>query len=268
MNCREAERLIDTFYDGELDGRSMRDAAMHITRCKRCEAELNEREQVQKLLTSAIEAEIADIDLSRIWAAVEPTLDQTAARSLPSLRRLGWAERPRIAATSAKVGGLLLGRKRLDRGQDVELDPAQWDAPPARTNRAWQWSLAGGAALAASVLLALALVPRPGGLGSDALQAGLRDTKRVESPTEVARTATEPQVVAQRPVERTLPGAGAVPFDLAHADLSRPARPANKQVQVESVNFPRSSVAMWSEPATDTTVIWIEDEELAASGRR
>jgi hypothetical protein len=45
-------------------------------------------------------------------------------------------------------------------------------------------------------------------------------------------------------------------------------RPAsNKQVQVESVNVPRSAVSMWSEPASDTTVIWIDDEELAA-GRR
>jgi len=266
VNCREAERLIDTFYDGELDGRSMRDAAMHITRCKRCESELNERESIQKLLSSAIEGEIGDIDLSRIWAAVEPTLEQAAPRGLPSLRRLGWAgETPRLAATSSRIGGLLLGRRSIEADQDDDVDPARWAAPAARRGRTWQWSLAGGAALAASVLLALALVPRgPSGLPTD-VQAGLREGERPVVSSEIARAQNQPQVVAQR---APIVSASAAPFDVARTDPSRPARAANKQVQVESVNFPRSSVAMWSEPATDTTVIWVEDEEQAASGRR
>jgi hypothetical protein len=34
-------------------------------------------------------------------------------------------------------------------------------------------------------------------------------------------------------------------------------------VQVDAVSFPRNAgaVAMWSEPASETTVIWIDDEE-------
>jgi len=262
VNCREAERLIDTFYDGELDGRSMRDAAMHITRCKRCESELSQREQLQKLLSSAIEAELADVDLGRIWAAVEPTLEQPTVRGLSHLRRLGRAESPRLAAASSRVGGLLLGRQPAAEsvGGDGDLDPSTWDAPESRPGRAWRWSLAGGAALAASVLLAIALVPGPDGSPTDSsLQASLRAAGSGTS------SSTPSQSVAQR---ATTAGAGAVPFDVARADLARPARAANKQVQVESVNFPRSSVAMWSEPASDTTVIWIEDEELTASGRR
>lgn len=260
MNCREAERLIDTFYDGELDGRSMRDAALHITRCKRCEAELNERERVQKLLSSAIEEQIADIDLSRIWAAVEPTLTPAAG----NVRRLGWPDGPSIAATSAKVGGLLLGRHGSPDMIDPETDTGEWRTTPA-PGRRWSWSVAGGVALAASVLLAIALVPgERGGLTSDEIQAGLRDGQQQVASESAARPASAPQMVAQRPAQT----GGGVPFDLVRADVGRP-RAANKQVQVESVNFPRSSVAMWSEPATDTTVIWIEDEEqLAASGRR
>ncbi len=244
MNCREAERLIDTFYDGELDGRSMRDAALHITRCKRCEAELNQRESLQKLISSAVEDEIADIDLGSIWAAVEPTLSPPA-RSTPSLR---------VAASSARVGELLLGRHRAPESSD-DLDPETWEAPPSRGRRAWRWSVAGGAALAASVLLALALIPGETPTGSP---------ERTIASTEVARPpAAAPQMVARAPAV-----AGGPPFGVANAGFARAARNTNKQVQVESVNFPRSSVAMWSEPATDTTVIWIEDEELAASGRR
>jgi hypothetical protein len=262
VNCREAERLIDTFYDGELDGRSMRDAALHITRCKRCESELSERERIQKLLSSAIEREIADVDLGRIWAAVEPTLGRVQPRGLPSLRRLGWSgETPRVAAASAGISGLLLGRTPSEDEPDADLDP-MWTTARAR-GRVWQWSLAGGAALAASVLLALALVP--GGSSTDSrVQPGLRDVAKPAISAEVARTDAEPEALAQR---APIVSASTAPVDLARADVSRP-HGANKQVQVESVNFPRSSVAMWSEPATETTVIWIEDEEQAASGRR
>lgn len=254
MNCREAERLIDTFYDGELDGRSMRDAAMHITRCKRCEAELAQRERVQELLSSTIEQEIADIDLGQIWAAVEPTLDQVASRS-GGLR---------VAAASSRVGGLLLGRKTADDADDDGFDPARWDVPAPRVHRAWRWTVAGGAALAASVLLALTLAPQLGESPQDGVRvAAEKPSVASSAATEVARVPSPAAVVAQRaPV-------GAESFDVAHAGIGRGLRPAsNKQVQVESVNFPRSAVSMWSEPASDTTVIWIDDEELAASGRR
>lgn len=249
MNCREAERLIDTFYDGELDGRSMRDAAMHITRCKRCEAELAQRERVQTLLSGTIEHEIADIDLSSIWAAVEPTLEQGS-------RSAGL----RVAAASSRVGGLLLGRRSVADADDDTFDPGTWDEPASRTHRAWRWSVAGGVALAASVLLAISIAPQLS--QSPEVAAGKPANGGT---TEVARVSSPSTTVAQRaPV-------AAEPFAVARAGagVGRAVRPAsNKQVQVESVNFPRSAVSMWSEPASDTTVIWIDDEELAASGRR
>lgn len=254
MNCREAERLIDTFYDGELDGRSMRDAAMHITRCKSCEAALAQRERVQELLSSTIEHEIADIDLGSIWAAVEPTLDQTGSRSAGL----------RVAAASSRIGGLILGRRHAAEPDDEGFDPGTWDEPAPHAHRAWRWSVAGGVALAASVLLAVTLVPQL----TESPQGGIRVAAEKSSspstgPSELARAGSPATVVAQRPP------VAAESFEVARAGVGRPVRPAsNKQVQVESVNFPRSAVSMWSEPASDTTVIWIDDEELAASGRR
>lgn len=241
MNCREAERLIDAFFDGELDGRSMRDAAMHITRCKRCEAELNDREQVQRLLAQTIEAEIADVDLGRIWAAVEPTLDRARRRRSFPWRGL------RAAAASSRPAGALLGASPgdVDDRHDGD-DLADWGSPRPRGSRVWRWSLAGGTALAASVLLALAL------LGGEA-------GKPVADGGGAARVASVPAAS---------PSVGITGAHVVAHDAGRTTRPATKQVQVESVNFPRSSVAMWSEPATDTTVIWIEDEELVASDRR
>lgn len=250
MNCREAERLIDTFYDGELDGRSMRDAAMHITRCKSCEAALAQRERVQELLSSTIEHEVADIDLSSIWAAVEPTLDHAGSR----------ATGLRVAAASSRIGGLILGRRHVAESDDEGFDPGTWDEPASRSQRAWRWSVAGGVALAASVLLAVTLVPQL----TESPQGDVRvAAEKPSGASEVARAGSPATVVAQRPP------VAAESFQMARAGVGRAVRPAsNKQVQVESVNFPRSAVSMWSEPASDTTVIWIDDEELAASGRR
>jgi hypothetical protein len=266
VNCREAERLIDTFFDGELDGRSMRDAAMHITRCKRCETELNDREQLQKVLVQAIDEEIAGVDMSRIWAAVEPTLDGARGHRLPGLE---WRSL-RLAAASSRLGGVLLGAG--GEGRDDDAMVADFGSA-ARGGRTWRWSLAGGTALAASVLLALALV----GTGPEeaALRAGAGevDGGRVAAAGPGAPAGNPPRLAAAgAPAARELataasPGAAGGPLVVARDSVGT-VRTANKQVQVESVNFPRSSVAMWSEPATDTTVIWIEDEELVASGRR
>lgn len=260
MNCREAERLIDTFFDGELDGRSMRDAAMHITRCKRCEAELNDRERVQKALAAAIEAETSGIDLSRVWAAVEPVIDAAAPAAgrlaplaaLPgarALRAVRLASRLRLAA-AAQPDGLVVGGTSED---DLDLAGGSWRTEPRTGSRLWRWSVAGAAALAASVILAVALIPSENAEEAPRV-AGMASE---ESSPSSARVALSPA----RPATRPNP-AGVAPFAFAQSDAAGGGRGAAKQVQVESVNFPRSSVAMWSEPASDTTVIWVEDEEL------
>ena len=38
MTCREVEKLLDLFLDGELEARAMRAVALHVTRCAACEA--------------------------------------------------------------------------------------------------------------------------------------------------------------------------------------------------------------------------------------
>lgn len=76
MNCRETERLLDTFFDGELEGRLMRDAALHITRCPSCEQELQEKERVRTVLGEAIQEQVDAVDLSGVWTAVQAGIDR------------------------------------------------------------------------------------------------------------------------------------------------------------------------------------------------
>ncbi len=52
----------------------MRDVALHSSRCHECEGELRRLERLQDLVTEAINARTAELDLSRIWPAVETRL--------------------------------------------------------------------------------------------------------------------------------------------------------------------------------------------------
>ncbi len=232
MTCRDAERLIDTFFDGELDGRLMREAALHVTRCARCERELSDREQVHDLLVDAIDEEIDTVDLGRVWRGVEAGI-----APLPVEAERSWL---RLAAGSARLSGILVGRgassgRRAARVGSVDidatLDPAgEWLAPQAPLG-ARSWPLAGAVAIAASLLVTVLLLR-----GGD---------------------PREEQIAAQ-------PAAGPAPVQLA-ARAEGQAAPG--RVQVESVDYPGGSLAMWSEPETDTTVIWLDDDGSAAVAR-
>lgn len=71
MNCRQAERLLDTFFDGELDGRLMRDAALHVTKCQSCERELQAKEGVKTLLADTVRTDADAVDLGSLWTGIE-----------------------------------------------------------------------------------------------------------------------------------------------------------------------------------------------------
>lgn len=201
MNCRDAARLIDYFFDGELDGRVMRDAALHITRCASCESELHDRERVQGLLAESIHRELDQMDLSVIWTAVDREL------------ALAPTDRNRARFATAEVAGA------ESWSADEEWNGAGIAATPGAFGR--RWSRVGssltvaGLALAASILVAVMMLGY--GPGRD----------------QTAQTAS----------------------------VSPPPHASANQVRIESMDYPGSSVAMWSEPEDDTMVIWIEDDD-------
>lgn len=232
MNCRDAERLIDTFFDGELDGRLMRQAALHVTRCRRCESEVQDRERIHDVLHGSVEAEIADLDLSAIWRGVEAALD----RDPPARSVAPW----RLAAASVGAGNLLR-RRRAPGGGSV----------PERTGL----RATGMIALAASLALAVTLAfqqQEPDSPGGESVAQG--------SPTDGAiRLATAPQ--RRAPVVRgPVLAAGLGGSSLVRPVASRSPRRGG-QVQIESVDSRAGAMAMWSVPASDTAVIWVGASE-------
>ncbi len=163
MTCRDVEKQIGLFLDGELDGRAMRAVALHTTRCVSCETALQRFERVQDLVAETFADAVGDVDFSSFWPAVE-------AR----------AERPvhgRGAAAFGSMGRLLTAR-----------------------------SLIAVAATLAAVWLAAGLWQR-----------------------------------------------GIAPA------VEEPAR-VNNQARIDSLASEAASVALLSEPASNTTVIWVVDD--------
>jgi hypothetical protein len=176
---------------------------------------------VHDLLAQAIESETADLDPSLVWTGIEQRLEESEDGSRPPIDLARW----RLAAASQRMSGVLLGGTRG--GVASRQDPdAEWLLPATRRGFG-RLPIAGLAALAAAAVVAFALVP--------------------------SETTDKPETALVEPSRQVATARTAVPA----------TRSGNRQVQVEAVSFPRNAgaVAMWSEPATETTVIWIDDEE-------
>ena len=84
-NCQDFQKRMDLFLDGEVDGRTMRELALHVARCPSCESGLREAERVQDVFSDAVHAEVDRIDVASLWRSIETRLE---ASPLPFLARL------------------------------------------------------------------------------------------------------------------------------------------------------------------------------------
>lgn len=87
MNCRDVDRLLPVFLDGELDAPQMRHVALHTARCATCEAELRSLENLQQCLRDTVEADLEKVDFDALWPAI--------AERLPEMRP-SWGTRLRV----------------------------------------------------------------------------------------------------------------------------------------------------------------------------
>lgn len=73
--CLDFARRFDSFLDGELDAHSMRAMTLHASHCSTCGADLERGETAQAMVSQAVDAEVAKLDTSGLWAAIEGRLD-------------------------------------------------------------------------------------------------------------------------------------------------------------------------------------------------
>lgn len=89
MSCSEDREHLPLFVDGELDSRRMLAVARHCTTCSPCSEEVRELEHMRELIAGCVDERVDEIDLARIWTAVEPRIGTPALSWSARLRRRG-----------------------------------------------------------------------------------------------------------------------------------------------------------------------------------
>ena len=245
MNCRENPQLLETFHDGELHGREMREFALHVAQCADCEAQLAEWDRLHGLIHESL-APKAD-DLTAIWEGVESEI-----ADVPEADN-GWSGF-RIAAASGNVRSLWRRRSVTEARQAEDAD-AIWlrpeQVPPSRAGTV----LRGGMALAASLFLAVFL------LGDED-----PELSEIASTAPTATVAARSQNTAVQSVSlaRTQAGKSGPSQAAINRGTGGFTRASAQHVQIHSVKQSHGEMAMWAEPAGNTAVIWVGEVEPQA----
>ena len=104
LACQEVQKRFDVFLDGETDGRTMRDLALHVTQCSACEADLRLYERCHAAFVGFIDAEVDRIDVARLWQRIEPGLGAVpvsrVTRLSERMRGRSWVA-PALAAAAS-----------------------------------------------------------------------------------------------------------------------------------------------------------------------
>ena len=107
MTCRDIEKMLDLFLDGELEARSMRAVALHVTRCVPCERLLQHLERLQDLVVESVNEAVADVDFSPFWSSIAARAD-AAQRSFGGVGERLRAEVRRPAVIALAMAAALL----------------------------------------------------------------------------------------------------------------------------------------------------------------
>lgn len=103
MTCEDASPLLEAFVDAELEGATLIDVARHAAACTSCDAALQELLALHEALGRHGRADGESLDLSGLWPALEPRLEQADARR-------AWRRRLRSAPV---WGGLAIAASAL-----------------------------------------------------------------------------------------------------------------------------------------------------------
>lgn len=158
-SCEDFQKRFDLFFDGEIDGRTMRDLALHVTRCRTCEEELRQNERLQEVVAAAVRAEVDRVDVSSLWRSIEGGLEAPQISLGVRLHerwdtRSGLEARFLALAGSAALAMILFGafwsrdipaapaalannKAQIDSISSSAPHVAVWSEPKAQTTAIW-----------------------------------------------------------------------------------------------------------------------------------
>ena len=245
----------------------MRDAAMHIARCRACELLLQQHERAHDALNQTIAADVDAIPPSSVWEGIAARVQ---SESSAVQRRARWrvltpgAERPAAAVNgddslwlrSSKPAGFGLapftGLAAMAASVTLAVtllfgERGAEEAGIASMGSASQvqqvQNVSAPATLGAAAPIVPVAGPPQGSLGSSFGSTTLNRSSAVAQPVSLGRPSGRPQ------------GLGTGPDDPPSANA-----PIGQQVRIDKLNSRTGNMAMWSGPAQNTAVIWLADE--------
>jgi hypothetical protein len=233
--CNEIELLLGPFTDGELEPHEMEEVALHVVACRNCKAALVDYRALGVTLRGAI--------------------------ALPELAGFSATVHERIQQFRVPL------HIRIKR-------PFDWFGERMGTAFAM-----GAAAAVAAVITAVVVTPYAGRISNALRQASgnasvaNRDTSAPTASVPEQRKPAQ-EVAASSQPRNSVGAAPSQPNDSAIANAGDGANPnnvggapqaeetvaADSQAIISRLEADSPSVAVWSEPQTDTTVIWVPDQ--------
>lgn len=224
--CSEIELLLGPFTDGELEPHEMEEVALHVVACHNCKAALDDYHALGVTLRSAV--------------------------AVPELAGFSTAVQKRIQQFRVPL------HTRIKR-------PFDWLGERMGTAFAM-----GAAAAVAAVVTAVVVTPYASQISNALRQAS--GNVLVASRDRPAASLAEQQKPAQEGTTSSQPGNsvtaapsenesnGANQSSVAAAPGAEETVAADSRAIISRLEADSPSVAVWSEPRTDTTVIWVPDQ--------
>ena len=233
--CSEIELLLGPFTDGELEPHEMEEVALHVVACRDCKTALDDYHALGVTLRGAV----ALPELAGFSAAVQGRIQQFRVPLHARIKR-----------------------------------PFDWFGERMGTAFAM-----GAAAAVAAVITAVVVTPYAGRISNALRQASgnasvaNRDTsaptaslpEQRKSAQEVAASSQPRNSVGAAPSQPNdsaiaNKGDGANQNNVVGAPQAEETVAADSQAIISRLEADSPSVAVWSEPQTDTTVIWVPDQ--------
>lgn len=104
MDCRECQRLLQAYLDGDLDGAPFAAVEHHLERCPDCRAELDRLVKMRDLLKELREVEVPEGERDTFIEALMQRIEAERARGYR--RPINW--RPALVASIAIVFILII----------------------------------------------------------------------------------------------------------------------------------------------------------------
>lgn len=232
--CSEIELLLGPFTDGELEPHEMEEVALHVVACHNCKAALDDYHALGVTLRGVV----AMPELVGFSAAVQDRIQQFRVPMHVRIKR-----------------------------------PFDWLGERMGTAFAM-----GAAAAVAAVITAVVVTPYASQISNALRQASGNVSVASRDRSLPTASLAEQHKSAQEPAASSLPGnsasAPSQPNDSAIANEGDGANQngvaaapeaeetvaADSQAIISRLEADSPSVAVWSEPQTDTTVIWVPDQ--------